>query len=404
MSQLPHLTATDNPINVLSFNPNFSQLPFGLIEQMQAAALKLHANNNSSPISPITPNSPSQFTSLASNLSNLNGLTNLNGSASNGNRLTTTTKSSLNTFSVDALLGAAVKQQQHLNQNNNLIGSKFQTNLFNTSISSSSSSSSIESANHRKADKTKAKIKKNLKKNEISKKVNENADRSRSNTPERTELEERHETKCDQKSTSKTDLKLNSHKKQIDKSKSIKNNLDLKLESSLDANFDLDDDDLEDDENLNVCDDSMDYDNIKNGLNHESLQQLVHNYPFIDSMHRHLNVSPSTLLSTAALYNPLNSQLPPNFYSNFLPSLPLNASNEQLLNQTAATVAQNANSQNETKSNLINGQSSNVSNYFANVNWPFLTGPPFGSFSSLGNSKLFFFLPLNFTQLNEALY
>lgn len=429
--QLPQHLNTENTLNILNlnFNPNFNQLHFGLIEQMHAAALKLRANRelnatNNSPISPLTPNSPSHLSSLTSNLAQLNGGCSL-PIGTNSNLTNTTSnmiKNNFSTFSVDALLGAAAKQNASILEstvNNKSMTNNLSTNsLFNTSLSSSSSTSSIESTTpqHTAAtinktnktssniDKTKTKIKKS-KKNENNKitKLNGNqSDQSRSNSPGNNESYLKNELKIENKKIV--------DKKQTDKSKltnNAKHNLDSKLDSSFDANFDdeFDEEELEDEENLNVCDDSMDYDEIKANLKRDSfVQQHLAQYPILDSMSRHLvNTSPSSLLtSTATLYNPLNGQLTPNFYSNFFPTLPaLNSQAEQ----TTPSSSTNSTASTNTNSTTINGQTT-PANYFANTNWQFLTGqcpPTFGSFSSMGNSK-FLYLVYNFILNSNLIY
>ena len=430
MAQLPtHLAnVTDNPFNLnilnLNFNHNFNPLHFGLIEQMHAAALKLRVanqtaanNRTNSPLTPLTPNSPSHSTTTQfspKTPTQLNGSTN---SIKNANLNTNSNliKNSFSSFSVDALLGAAAAKQNasildvstNKSTNNNNLSNN---SLFNTSLSSSSSSSSssIESTNNNSKvaknqslnEKAKNKIKKLIKKSENNKnKSNEQqSDRSRSQTPERLDELKNRQTKIENKSNLKhhqQSIIINNKKLNDKMAKPIaltKSNLDStsKLDSSLDFDEDLiDEEDLDDEDNLNVCDDSMDYDDVKANLKREAfIQQHLADYPTLNAMNRQLNASPSTLLSTTnALYNPLNGNQIPNFYSNFFPTLPMN---DQLSNQTTSstnTTTSNTNSTNN--NNLINGQSTAIPN--ANNYWPsFLAGPPpFGTFPSigLGNSK-----------------
>ena len=401
MAQLPqHLP--ENPLNVLSlgFNPSqFNQLHFGLIEQMHAAALKMRAARDlpGSPVSPLTasdspghlPSSASLAVQLANGTSN--GLTNIASTPS-------AVKNSLSAFSVDALLGAAAKQTATILESkatnltgNSLTGNNLSINhlssgnlssnsLFNASLSSSSSSSSVESANQNSQpnkckpnEKAKSRIKRLIKK-EKSKPAD--SDRSRSSTPDAGQ--KGGQPKAEAKSEHKKPKKAEKSKSSNQNSKSSLEQ--SKLDTSLDGQFDdddlLDEDELEDEENLNVCDDSMDYDDMKPHLKNELVQQHLAHYPLLNSMQR--RASPSGLLS-AGMYNPL----PPSFYSNFFPTLPLSrpSNGEQPSNSSNSPAT-------------INGQSPLAGNYFANANWPsFLSGPPpFSSFPGLGlaNSKLKF--------------
>lgn len=440
MAQLPpHLA--ENPLNLnvlsLSFNPNqFNQLHFGLIEQMHAAALKMRAGRDlqsaNSPVSPLTASdSPSHLSSISASLANqlTNGNVSIASSlpltSANLTSLATTNtsttspsvmKNSFSAFSVDALLGAAAKQSVSIldgsnKSTGNLTNNLSSNSLFNASLSSSSSSSSVESANQNAKCKPNAKCrikrlvkKENHKSSKLSESRQQSSDRSRSNTPDRGDAHrlKSGESKAEIKSEHRKSAGGH-HKKPAEKSKSTsqnsKSNLESsKLDSSFDANFDddlLDEEDLEDEENLNVCDDSMDYDDMKANLKRSELvQQHLAHYPILNSMNRHMNASPSGLLSSTALYNPLNGQLPPSFYSNFFPALPLNGT----ANGDQTTPSATANGNSSTAPAAINGQSALAANYFANGNWPsFLGGPPpLGSFPGLGlgNRKFgsFFFV------------
>lgn len=441
MTQLPpHLA--ENPLNVLSlgFNPNqFNQLHFGLIEQFHAAALKIRAGRDlqsaNSPVSPLTASdSPAHLASisLANQLANGNAsivsslpLTSANLTSLATTNTTTTSpsamKNSFSAFSVDALLGAAAKQSASIldksagNQSNNLL-SNLPTNLsscnsLNASLSSLSSSSSVESsANQNSSQNTKSKpnaknrIKRLVRKEKGDKSTETQAssDRSRSNTPDRGDTRLKSgESKVEAKSEPKKSTQKKSAEKSKSSSQNSKTNVESsKMDSSFEANFDddlLDEEDLEDEENLNVCDDSMDYDDVKANIKrNELVQQHLAHYPILNSMQRHMNASPSSLLSSTALYNPLNGQLPPSFYSNFFPGLPLNGT----ANGDQTTPSATANGNSSTTPATINGQSALAANYFAaNGNWPsFLGGPPpLGSFPGLGlGNRKFGFVFLKF--------
>ncbi|KAK4337422.1 hypothetical protein RND71_043879 [Anisodus tanguticus] len=219
--------------------------------------------------------------------------------------------------------------------------------------------------------------------------------------------------------------KTNSNAEKV-KSTSIKSfnniNKNVKLDSSFeDANFEdyndedeVDENDLieDDEENLNVCDDSMDFEAAKNSLElHRHNLQLASqsHYPFLESMNRHLSASP--LISSAGLY-PLSGQLPSSFYSNFfhnngisnLASSPIGNSLTSIQPINSSTTSSNNLSSNANTSSLVSGQSSNNTSsavaaaaaavaanngYFSSVSnnssWPSFQPPPFGnSFSGLG--------------------